>query len=83
MAVLTIDSASGTTTVDDNLVVTGSITAPLWNGNNIDTFWLTNKQHINHIGETITLGKSSTGTGSSFQVNNATHSFSVAKRLFI
>ena len=76
---LLIDSAGGTTTVDDDLVVTGSITAPLWNGNHIDTFWLTNKQHINHIGETITLGKSSTGSGSSFQVNNAAHSFSVAK----
>jgi hypothetical protein len=76
---LTIDSASGTTTVDDDLVVTGSITAPLWNGNAIDTFWLTNKQTINHIGETITLGKSSTGSGSSFQVSNAAHSFNIAK----
>jgi len=82
---LTIDSAGGTTTVDDNLnvtgdlTVTGSITAPTWNGNHIDTFWLTNKQTINHIGETITLGKSSTGTGNSFQVSNATHRFSVAK----
>ena len=76
---LELDSASGTTRVDDDLVVTGSITAPLWNGNHIDTFWLTNKQHINHIGETITLGKSSTGTGSSFAVNNNTHSFNIAK----
>ena len=76
---LTIDSASGTTTVDDNLVVTGSITAPLWNGASLDQFWLTNKQTIDHIGETITLGKSSTGTGSSFQVNNAAHSFNIAK----
>jgi hypothetical protein len=82
---LIIDSAGGTTTVDDNLnvtgdlTVTGSITAPLWNGASLDQFWLTNKQTIDHIGETITLGKSSTGTGSSYQVSNAAHRFSVAK----
>ena len=72
---LELDSASGTTRVDDDLVVTGSITAPTWNGNHIDTFWLTNKQHINHIGETITLGKASTNNN----VSNASHTFSVAK----
>ena len=74
---LTIDSASGTTTIDDHVTITGNLTvngtsdATTFAGHSIDKFWRTDKTTILHNGSSTTFGKVNN--------SNVSHTLSVAK----
>ena len=74
---LTIDSAGGTTTIDDHVTITGNLTvngtsdATTFAGHSIDKFWRTDKTTILHNGSSTTFGKVNN--------SNVSHALSVAK----
>ena len=74
---LFIDSAAGTTLIDDHVTITGNLTvngtsdATTFAGHSIDKFWRTDKTTILHNGSSTTFGKVNN--------SNVSHALSVAK----